>query len=85
MINIQKPIDKKRKQIEEQIFYNFMQVVQQFPQYTISQHLCHILRKKEDSEESYHWNNDKLLKKIEDYKDELDRELTLGEEDASNA
>ncbi len=82
MMNIQKPIDKKRKQIEEQVFYNFMQVVQQFPQYSISQHLSHFLRKKEDSEEAYFWSNEKLLKKVEAYKDELELELvTVQEED----
>jgi len=73
----QKPIDKKRKATEEQVFYNFMQVVQSYQQYTIAQHLAHILRKKKDSEESYYWDNDKLLKKIEDYKDELDSELSI--------
>lgn len=72
----QRPIDKKRKQVEEQVFYNFMQIVQQFPQYTVAQHLCHFQRTKGDSEDTYFWSNEKLLKKIEDYKDELDKELS---------
>lgn len=76
MTSQQKPIDKKKKATEEQVFYNFMQVVQLYQQYTIAQHLGHILRKKKDSEQSYYWDNDKLLKKIEDYKDELDMELS---------
>ena len=76
---ISKPIDKQRKIVEEQVFFNFMKIVQSFPQYTITQHLAHILRKKGDREEHYYWNNDKLLKKIEDYKDELESELSFTE------
>lgn len=71
----QRPVDKKRKQTEEQIFYNFMQIIQSYPQYTIPEHLSHLLRSKGDLEGSFFWSNDKLLKKIEDYKDELEREL----------
>lgn len=81
MMDIQRPFDKKRKQIEEQVFYNFMQVVQQYPQYTISQHICHFQRKKSDKEDAYYWGNEKLLKKIEDYKDELDHELIISSEE----
>lgn len=77
---IQKRVDKKRRQIEEQIFYNFMQIFQGYPQYSVTQHLCHILRKKNDDEESYFWSLDKFLKKVEDYKDELDKELSLPQE-----
>lgn len=77
MMQMQKPIDKKRKQAEEQIFYNFMQVVQQFPQYSLVQHMCHFLRKKDDTEEAYFWSVEKTLKKIEAYKDELDQELSV--------
>lgn len=80
-MQLQKPFDKKRKQVEEQVFYNFMQVVQQYPQYTISQHLCHFQREKGDSENHYFWSNEKLLKRIESYKDELDQELSVTEED----
>ena len=73
----QKPVDKRRKQIEEQIFYNFVKIVQEYPQYTVSQHMWHVLRKKEKPIEAYHWTNDTLLKHFEDYKDELDRELSV--------
>lgn len=77
MINIQKPLDKKRKQVEEQVFYIFMQLVQQYPQYTMSEHITHFLREKGDDEKHYDWSNEKLLKKIELYKDELDQELNV--------
>lgn len=80
-MQIQKPFDKKRKQTEEQIFYNFMQIVQQFPQYSISQHIAHFQREKGDSEDHYFWSNEKLLKRIENYKDELDKELVAVEEE----
>lgn len=72
-----KPIDKRKKQVEEQIFFNLMQIVQSFPQYSVAQHLAHILRRKLDAEECYHWADDKLLKKFEDYRDELERELSV--------
>lgn len=75
MMNIQKPVDKKRKQIEEQIIYNIMQIIQNYPQYTILQHFCHFSREKGDPEDKYFWSLEKTLKKIEDYKDELDKEL----------
>lgn len=76
-----KPVDKNRKQIEEQIFYNLMRIVQEYPQYSFSQHLAHVLRSKGDPEQSYYWDNTKLLKKFEDYRDELDRELSKTSEE----
>jgi len=72
----QKPVDKRRKQLEELILYNFVKIVQEYPQYSVAQHLCHVLRKKGKPIEAYHWTNETLLKHFEDYKDELDRELT---------
>jgi hypothetical protein len=72
-----KPIDKKKKQVEEQIFYNLMQIVQSFPQYTLAQHLVHVMRRKSDLEECYYWNDEKFLKKFEDYRDELGNELSF--------
>lgn len=83
MINIQKPVDKRRKQAEEQLFYNFMNIVQQYQQYSVAQHIIHFLRTKGNSEDPYFWTNEKLLKRIEDYKDELDSEFsTLTTEEA---
>lgn len=78
-----RPVDKEKKQIEEQIFYNFMRIVQEFPQYTVAQHWEHVRRTKGDKEAPYYWDDKKLLKKFEDYKDELDKELktiVIGEE-----
>lgn len=75
-MSTQQLVDKRRKQIEEQIFYNFVKLVQEYPQYTIAQHMCHVLRKKGKPIEAYHWTNDTLLKHFEDYKDELDKELS---------
>ena len=72
-----KPIDKKKKQVEEQIFYHLMQIVQNYPQYNVAQHLAHILRKRGDAEEAYYWDDEKLLRRFEDYHDELDRELNI--------
>ena len=61
-----KPVDKKKKQVEEQIFYNLMQIVQSFPQYSVAQHLAHVLKRKGDSEEFYFWSDERLLKKFEE-------------------
>lgn len=71
-----KPIDKRKRQIEEQIFYNLMQIVQTFPQYTLTQHMVHVLRRKGDAQEAYEWDIEKLLKKFENYLDELNSELS---------
>lgn len=68
-------VDKQTMQIKQLIFHNLMQIVEMFPQYTITQHLYHIMRKKGDSQDVYNWGDDKLLKKFEDYKDELEVEL----------
>ena len=67
--------DKQNMQIKQLIFHNLMQIVEQFPQYTIAQHFSHVLRRKTDSQPSYNWNDEKTLKKFEDYKDELETEL----------
>jgi hypothetical protein len=72
-----RPIDKQKKIVEEQVFYNFMQIVQAYPQYTLTQHLWHVLRTKGDDQQPYYWQDEKLLKKFEDYKDELSRELSM--------
>lgn len=72
-----KPIDKNKKQVEEQIFYNLAKIVEKYPQYTMAQHLAHVLRKKNDPQDGYSWSDEKLLKKFEGYRDELDRELTI--------
>lgn len=70
-----RPVDKEKKATEEQIFYNLMRIVQEYPQYSLAQHFVHVLRTKGDKEEAYYWSDKKLLKKFEDYKDELDNEL----------
>lgn len=74
------PFDKRRKQLEEQIFYNLVQIVQLYPQYTLAQHLAHVLRRKDSGEQFYFWSDEQLLKKFEDYKDELDKELKTEQE-----
>lgn len=67
--------NKKDIQIENQIFYLLRNICEMFPQYTFSQHLCHILRKKSDFQEAYDWTDEKLLNKVEKYYDELQTEL----------
>ena len=67
--------NKKDIQIENQIFYLLRNICEMFPQYTFSQHLCHILRKKVDLQEAYEWTDEKLLNKVEKYYDELQTEL----------
>lgn len=69
-------MEKSREQIklEQLILYNIVQLNDLFPQYTIAQHLCHLLRPK-GGEQAYHWDNIKLLSKLEQYLDELQTEL----------
>jgi hypothetical protein len=63
-------------QEEQQILHLLAQIVEAFPQYTIAQHIAHIMRKKNEPLEAYHWNNILLLKKFENYYDELNQELS---------
>lgn len=69
--------DKRKIQIEQQVFHILLDIVELYPQYSLSQHLCHILRKKEDTKEAYFWTDEVLLKKFEDYYDELKQDLSL--------
>lgn len=72
-----KPLDKEKKRIEEQIFFNIMKIVQEYPQYSVAQHLAHVLRSKGKYPPFYQWTDEQLLKHFEDYRDELDLELAL--------
>lgn len=67
--------DKRKIQVQQQVFHLLVDIVELYPQYSFSQHLLHILRKKGDSKEPYFWEDDVLLKKLEDYYDELKGEL----------
>ena len=71
---------KKDTQAQEQIFYNFVQILQTFPQYTIAQHIVHIMRRKGDID-PYFWTNENLLKKFEKYYDELNNDLLISKEE----
>jgi hypothetical protein len=64
---------------EQQFLYTLQQIVDGFPQYTISQHLLHFLRQKSEKKEPYFWSTTLLLQKIEQYYDEL-KELMLDPE-----
>lgn len=73
---------KAQVQIEQQLLYNLAQVIEAFPQYTVAQHICHFLRKKNELKDAYHWSDELLLNKLEAYYDELKTELVnIGEED----
>jgi hypothetical protein len=72
---------KEQVQIEQQVLYNLVQIIQDFDQYSLSKHLLHILRKKQDDEDPYFWSDEKLLKKIEKYFDELNTELLVPSEE----
>lgn len=68
---------KKQIQIEQQILYNLSQIVELAPQYTVSQHLLHFLRRKNESKDVYFWSDELVLKKIEEYYDELKNDLLI--------
>ena len=65
-------MSNKQIQIKSQIIHNFVEIIELFPQYTMSQHMVHILRPQTGC---YQWNDGELLKKIEKYRDELENEL----------
>lgn len=73
-------LEKRRVQAREQILHNFAQILDMFPQYGTASHLVHILRRKNDPEENYYWSDEKFLKKIEHYLDELKNELLMDKE-----
>lgn len=74
--------DKQRMHTIQLIFHNLTEVVELHPQYSVSQHLSAILRRKSDSGKQFHlWSNDELLKKVEQHKDELEGEEIMNESD----
>jgi len=65
--------DKKKMQTVQQIFHILLELTELYPQYSIPQHLAGILRKKNPNvKEFFFWSNDQLLKRIENYKQELE-------------
>jgi hypothetical protein len=73
---------KQQISIEQQFLYTLAQVIEIFPQYTISQHLAHFLRKKSDTKSPYFWSDENVLHKLELYYDELKQDLLyLSEEE----
>lgn len=77
-------VDKQKTITTQLIFHNLMEVVDLFPQYTLTQHLYHIMRKKGDDQDVYSWKDEKLLKKFEEYKDELEVELASAKLEAED-
>jgi hypothetical protein len=65
-------MSNKQIQIKSQIIHNFVEVIELFPQYTLAQHMVHILRPQTGC---YQWSDAELLKKVEKYRDELENEL----------
>lgn len=74
--------DKKRMQVNQQIFHNLLEIVELYPQYSLSQHLASILRRKDSKiKEFYHWKDEELLKHIEQHKEELEGDQFMNIED----
>ena len=75
-------INKKTKEesmAQQQMIHLLVNIIQMFGQYTVSQHLTHILRKKNEKKEVYDWNDTFLLSIIEKYYDELQNDLITQE------
>jgi hypothetical protein len=68
---------KKQIQVEQQVLYTLSQIIEIAPQYTIAQHLTHFLRTKGKEKEVYGWSDELILKKVEEYYDELKSDLLL--------
>ena len=76
--------DKKKMQTTQQIFHILLELTELYPQYTISQHLAGILRRKNPNvKEFFFWSNDQLLKRIESYKRELENDLLTEDENTA--
>lgn len=65
-------MSKKQGQIKQQIFHNFVEIVELFTQYTMAQHMVHVLRPQTGC---YQWTDEELLRKFEQYRDELENDL----------
>lgn len=65
-------MSNRQIQTKSQIFHNFAEIVELFPQYTIIQHMVHVMRPQTGC---YQWSDAELLKKFEKYRDELERDL----------
>lgn len=69
-------LEKERMKISQQIFHNLLEITELHPEYTISQHLAGINRRKDPKElPSYDWSNEKLLERIESYKEDLENNV----------
>lgn len=66
---------KRQVQIEQQILYNFSQIVEAAPQYTVAQHIVHFMRRKGEKKDVYEWSDEFVLSKLENYYDELKIDL----------
>jgi len=66
---------KNQIQVEQQILFNLAKIIEAFPQYTIAQHFSHFLRKKKEGKDVYFWSDETILKKVEEYYDELKTDL----------
>ena len=63
--------DKEIVQQEKRALHTLVKIIESFPQYTIAQHMCHIMRTKGDGSVLYEWGTDKFLRATEKYYDEL--------------
>ena len=66
---------KNQIQVEQQVLFNLAKIIEAFPQYSIAQHLSHFLRKKKETKDVYFWSDELILKKVEEYYDELKTDL----------
>jgi len=74
--------EKGRIATEQQFLYILSKVVETFPQYTMAQHLLHVFRRKTEIQIPYFWTDELSLRRIEEYYDELVKELaTFSPED----
>ena len=73
-------IQKDDMQTRQQIFHRLIEVADMHPKYPIAQHLAAVLRRKSESgPEFFHWSNKELLNRLEQYKQELEGEELINE------
>ena len=72
---------KQQVQIEQQVLYLLAQIIEICPQYTLSQHFSHFLRRKGEAKDVYFWSDQQVLNKVEAYYDELKNDLLSNKSD----
>lgn len=79
---VKTPVERRAFAVKNLIAREFSELILQYQQYTITEHMASIRRSKNHpaSKEPYFWDDEELLKAIEKHRDELDTEAAQPKE-----